>query len=69
VPSNGVKMKLTINKKAYRTRGFFGFVGGVLMLPAMAIMLVMVIVIFVLMTPGVAIAMIGARRTPHLDEK
>tara|TARA_S200002703_G_scaffold157599_1_gene165874 strand:- start:813 stop:1001 length:189 start_codon:yes stop_codon:yes gene_type:complete len=62
-------MKLTINKKAYLTSGVFGFIGSALMIPGMAVAFIMMIVAFVLMIPGGAIAMIGARRAPHLDER
>ena len=39
------------------------------MIPGMAVAFIMMIVAFVLMIPGGAIAMIGARRAPHLDER
>lgn len=65
-------MKITINKKAYRTRGITGFIGTILMLPGMGLAIVCGLVIavcaIVLITPGVAIAMIQAERDPSQDE-
>tara|TARA_S200002703_G_C3683152_1_gene209742 strand:+ start:146 stop:334 length:189 start_codon:yes stop_codon:yes gene_type:complete len=62
-------MKLTVNKKAYQTRGITGFVGCLLMIPAFILMMIAVFAILLLAAPGFIIARIGAVRTPHLDEK
>jgi hypothetical protein len=53
---------LTVNKQKYRPNPLFGILGGRLMLPALALMMLSVMVLVILILPGFWGAMIGATR-------
>jgi hypothetical protein len=55
-------MQITLGDAKYESDGVFGFVGAVLMLPAVLLAFVAAIVAFILIIPGGGIAMLGARR-------